>query len=442
MGAARGAEIADRFEIVGREHFETARARGKGVFVLTGHYGCWELAGYPLGRWLGTLYIVARPQNNPYIAAHFERLRESNGNVQIDRDRAGTRMLKVLKKGGAIGVAIDQRVRPSQALLVPFLGRYAWTSRLPAYLATVTGCAAVPMVCVPLPDGRYRMTFDQPILPEGEGDDEIERLTRRYAAALEPHIRARPELWLWMHSRWQRTRKQRRPEAIARLIEESGLPQARPLHDLARRAPASSPIERLGALATDDFVENARHLLLVSPGERAGSGAAAAFAGAVVRLGHATRYIDAARALRSSRSRARRRSPRRRAARSRSDPAGGDRRRRTGRSRSGAARSLRSLPAAPPGSGLGGPRRRRCRDLAASGASRCLGGRGAIDAFLDACEVVDLLRSRRGSVRHGGLGAGASDGERRPRGRAVLGANNERAEGVVTTTPGARAVRA
>ena len=67
------------------------------------------------------------------------------------------------------------------------------------------------MVCVPLPDGRYRMTFDEPILPEGEGDDEIDRLTRRYAAALEPHIRARPELWLWMHSRWQRTRKQSRP---------------------------------------------------------------------------------------------------------------------------------------------------------------------------------------------------------------------------------------
>jgi hypothetical protein len=183
-------------------------------------------------------------------------------------------------------------VRPSQALLVPFLGRYAWTSRLPAYLATVTGCAAVPMVCVPLEDGRYRMTFDEPILPEGEGDDEIEKLTRRYAAALEPHIRARPELWLWMHSRWQRTRKQHRPEAIARLIEESGLPPARPLHDLARRAPAGSPIEQLASLATDDFVESARHLLLVSPGDRAGSGAAAAFAGAVVRLGHATRYFS------------------------------------------------------------------------------------------------------------------------------------------------------
>ena len=47
----------------------------------------------------------------------------------------------------------------------------------------------------------------------------------------------------------------------------------------------------MAALATDDFVECARHLLLVSPGDRVGNGAVAAFAGAVVRLGHATRYM-------------------------------------------------------------------------------------------------------------------------------------------------------
>ncbi|HVR28739.1 MAG TPA: hypothetical protein VMS86_04330, partial [Thermoanaerobaculia bacterium] len=160
----RSDQVVEHFEIVGREHLERAHARGKGLFVLTGHYGCWEIAGYPLGRLLGKLHIVARPQNNPFIAAHFERLRERNGNVQIDRGRAGTRILKVLKKGGAVGIAIDHRVRPEQAILVPFLGRLAWTSRLPAYLSTVTGCAVVPMVCVPLPDGRYRMTLDPPIL--------------------------------------------------------------------------------------------------------------------------------------------------------------------------------------------------------------------------------------------------------------------------------------
>jgi hypothetical protein len=147
------------------------------------------------------------------------------------------------------------------------------------------------MVCVPLPDGRYRMTFDAPILPEGEGDDEIERLTCRYAAALEPHIRARPELWLWMHSRWQRTRKQRRPEAIARLVEEAGLGDEPRLREMARLAFEGSSIQRLAALATDEFVEKGRHLLLVVP-DGVEAMTLAMFAGAVARLGHPTRWLS------------------------------------------------------------------------------------------------------------------------------------------------------
>jgi hypothetical protein len=171
---------------------------------------------------------------------------------------------------------------------VPFLGRYAWTSRLPAYLSTVTGCAAVPVVCVPLDDGRYRMTFAAPILPQGEGDDEIERLTRRYVAAHEPYIRERPELWLWLHSRWRRTRPQRRPEAIARLVAEARLPPAAPLREVARRAPEASPLRRLDELVGDAFLEESRHLVLVVPSDMP---AAAAVGEAFARLGHATRYF-------------------------------------------------------------------------------------------------------------------------------------------------------
>jgi len=157
----------------------------------------------------------------------------------------------------------------------------------------VTGCAAVPMVCVPLPDGRYRMSFDAPILPEGEGEDEIERLTRRYAAAMEHWIRERPELWLWMHTRWQRTRKQRRPAAIAKLVEESGLPPSDPRDDLTRGASpgARAALARLSRLATDQHAEEARHLLIEGTPPADAIRAAASFAGAIVRLGHATRWL-------------------------------------------------------------------------------------------------------------------------------------------------------
>src|SRR5688572_21895027 len=139
------------------------------------------------------------------------------------------------------------------------------------------------------------MTFDAAILPEGEGDDEIERLTRRYAIALEPHIRAKPELWLWLHSRWQRTRKQRRPQAIEKLVSEARLPAATPLAEVARRSPAGSAARRLAALGTDEFLESCRHLLLAAgvhdPAAGARVAAAASFGEAAARLGHATRYF-------------------------------------------------------------------------------------------------------------------------------------------------------
>jgi KDO2-lipid IV(A) lauroyltransferase len=282
------ADVEERFEIVGREHLERAQALGKGLFILASHYGCWEIAAAPLGRLLGKLHVVARRQSNPHFAAEFERLRERTGSVQIDRSRAGVRMLKVLKRGGAVGVLVDQRVRPSQALLVPFLGRLAWTSRLPAYLSTVTGCVAVPMVCVPLPDGRYRMTLDAPILPEGEGDDEVERLTLRYNQALEPYVRERPELWLWMHTRWQRTARHRQPESVARLVREAGLPPAPPLRAVARQSAARSPARALERLVDDRFLEDCRHLLLL---DEHASSAAASLGDAVARRGHPTRYL-------------------------------------------------------------------------------------------------------------------------------------------------------
>jgi hypothetical protein len=94
-----------------------------------------------------------------------------------------------------------------------------------------------------------------------------------------------------MHSRWQRTRKQRSPAAIARLVEEAGLTHSPPLRDNAGIARAGTPLARLATLPTDDFVEHARHLQVVVP-----SGLAAPvldmFASAVTRLGHPTRSLS------------------------------------------------------------------------------------------------------------------------------------------------------
>jgi hypothetical protein len=94
-----------------------------------------------------------------------------------------------------------------------------------------------------------------------------------------------------MHSRWQRTRKQRRATAIAKLIEEAGLELSPSVRDFARHVGPSPQLERLTALASDDFVENARHLRLVVPDALEGA-LLATFAASVARLGHPTRWLS------------------------------------------------------------------------------------------------------------------------------------------------------
>jgi KDO2-lipid IV(A) lauroyltransferase len=101
---------------------------------------------------------------------------------------------------------IDQRVRAEEAIDVPFFGRPALTSPIVARLSQRTGAAVVPVFGEELPGGRYRVEALPPILPSPpESREDDVAATRRYLAILEERVRARPELWLWLHDRWKRS---------------------------------------------------------------------------------------------------------------------------------------------------------------------------------------------------------------------------------------------
>jgi KDO2-lipid IV(A) lauroyltransferase len=121
----------------------------------------------------------------------------------IDKEQAGHRMLNVVRAGGAVAMIIDQHVRPSAAIRVPFLGHAAWTSPLLAMLSLRTGAPVVPFRCLPAPQHRYRVEIHPPIEPEGKGRPAEAAMTPRYVEPIERDVLERPELWLWMHRRWR-----------------------------------------------------------------------------------------------------------------------------------------------------------------------------------------------------------------------------------------------
>jgi KDO2-lipid IV(A) lauroyltransferase len=198
------ADFCHRFTLEGWEHIDAAEQLGKGLFLLTAHLGFWELSPPLVGLTRGPMSIVVRPADNPWLDRELRALRERFGNTVIPKRGAARGMLEVMHERGRLGILIDQRVQEREGIAVPFFGRPARTSPILARLSLRTGAPVVPLTVYPEPGGRYRVVVRPPILPPagGKGDEAALALTRRYLEVAEEDIRAHPEMWLWMHRRW------------------------------------------------------------------------------------------------------------------------------------------------------------------------------------------------------------------------------------------------
>jgi KDO2-lipid IV(A) lauroyltransferase len=200
------AEIQQRVDVFNAHLLDDAIARGRGTVVISAHLGSWEIAGLMLMSLADNVRTVARPLDNELLERDLQRIRAKTGAEMIDRRRAARPLVKGLAENAVIVLLPDQAVQPREGVLVPFLGRPAWTTPAPAKMALRAGSTIVFGFCIP--DGlRHRLEFDEAIhvdeLPESERDPVA--LTRRMNEIIARRISARPDLWLWMHDRWKGT---------------------------------------------------------------------------------------------------------------------------------------------------------------------------------------------------------------------------------------------
>jgi KDO2-lipid IV(A) lauroyltransferase len=200
-------ELLARVEISGREHLEGARARGKGVFLLSAHFGSWEIGALAAGLLGEPIAPVVRPLDNPLLEAELTRRRSRFGNDVIAKRDAARELLRAMRRNGTVAILVDQNVLPQEAVFVPFFGRLAATTPSLALLQLKTGAAVVPVFTWPLGDGRYRLGFEEPILADTDRErprsEKVEELTERYMGVTEDAIRRDPHAWLWIHNRWR-----------------------------------------------------------------------------------------------------------------------------------------------------------------------------------------------------------------------------------------------
>lgn len=201
------AESASRFiRYEGLENYTEARERGKGVLVLTGHLGAWELSSFHhslMGRPMG---MVIRRLDNPLVDAFVNRIRCLHGNRVIHKDDFARGLIASMRAGETVGILMDTNMTPPQGVFVPFFGIQACTASGMARVAAKTGAAVIPGFLLWEEDeGQYVLHFGKELTVVNTGDSESDALvnTATFTAAIEGYIRRYPDQWLWMHRRWK-----------------------------------------------------------------------------------------------------------------------------------------------------------------------------------------------------------------------------------------------
>jgi Kdo2-lipid IVA lauroyltransferase/acyltransferase len=198
----------------GLENYLAAKAEGRGVILLTGHIGAWELSVYAHSIYGHPMAFLARRVDNPLVERLAERNRTRYGNRSIDKRGSVREVLKTLKAGGVVGILADLNATREEGVFCDFFGVQACTTAGVAALALRTGAVVLPGYIVWDERARvHRLCFEPPVetVSTGNQKEDIAANTARYTKVLESIIRRHPDQWLWIHRRW-RTRPEGEPE--------------------------------------------------------------------------------------------------------------------------------------------------------------------------------------------------------------------------------------
>lgn len=188
-------------DVRGAEHLREALATGRGVVLLTGHFGAQEFTGRAFRCIMPTFGALYRPNKNAFVDAILMRIRARSASLMIPK-QSMRRMIRTLRQGTPVWYAPDQSQRRSFSALIPFFGEPAMTTTALSEIVRLGNALVVPILPQRFPaTGRYSLEI-QPALtnfpgatPEGDA--------LRVNALIEAHIRKAPEQYYWIHRRFK-----------------------------------------------------------------------------------------------------------------------------------------------------------------------------------------------------------------------------------------------
>lgn len=199
-------ESLNRFFIIeGLEHLERARAKGKGVAMLTLHLGNGDFAVSGLGLMGLPVHLVSKVMKTKWLNDLWFGMRERVGVRFIEPRNSSFAILKAFKRNEIVIFVNDQFTGPPIGIKAKFFNHDAGTALGLATMVERSGAAVVPTYNLRLADGRIRIVFEAeiPFEHKGDHDQSLAQMTQAYNDRLEQYVRMCPHQWMWIHKRWK-----------------------------------------------------------------------------------------------------------------------------------------------------------------------------------------------------------------------------------------------
>lgn len=197
-------DLYKHYTVRGLYHLMNAQMKGKGVLMLSGHIGNWEIS-VQLNNLSGQQICgVYRKLDYAPAERYFHEKRESKGSRLYPLKGAAHRIFREFRLGNCVAMLIDQNAKRDHGIFIDFLGRKACSNSGPAFIALMSGVPVIPYFFV-RENGKYCLEFlpEVPVVNTGDMEKDILVNTQNFNRIIENIIRRYPDQWFWIHDRWK-----------------------------------------------------------------------------------------------------------------------------------------------------------------------------------------------------------------------------------------------
>jgi KDO2-lipid IV(A) lauroyltransferase len=208
-----------QLQTVNAELMEQALAEHRGLVVVTGHFGSWEIAARGLGRLGPPMNMVTAREPNPHVRDFVHALRTRHGFKVIYSDRSlftGLPILQALRRDEIVGMQLEPWGPLTGSHEVDFCGRPTRVQLGPFAVARVARVPLVAVFAVRTGIRRYELRVEGRWDPRTPAES-VAALTAA-VRAYERVVRAYPAQWLMFEDVWPAARAAAPQEIVPQAV--------------------------------------------------------------------------------------------------------------------------------------------------------------------------------------------------------------------------------